>query len=39
MIDSENNILDSNKLYYYNIIQDQHINRMHISVNHRFQIQ
>ena len=24
MIDSENNILDSNKLYYYNIIQNQH---------------
>ena len=24
MIDSENNILDSNKLYYYNIIQGQH---------------
>ena len=26
MIDSENNILDSNKLYYYNIIQGQHAN-------------
>ena len=24
MIDSENNILDTNKLYYYNIIQGQH---------------
>ena len=26
MIDSENNILDSNKLYYYNIIQGQPAN-------------